>query len=110
MALARAPVTPNIFVRDLHKPSVDYASVAQEGPLVEPTTRPEAPSVTETPAAEPEAMEVDVGPPEADRGADWRVPILDRLTRGVLPTDRTEAQRLARRAKTYIVNNGELYK
>ena len=96
MASARAPVPPNIFARDLHKPSVDYASAAQEGPPNEPTMGPEAPSVTETPAAEPEAMEVDAGSLEANRGADWRVPLLDHLTRGVLLTDRTEAQRLAR--------------
>ena len=70
MASTRASVPPNIFARDLHKPSVDYASAAQEGPPVEPTTGPEAPSVTETSAAEPEAMEIDAGPPEADRGAD----------------------------------------
>ena len=57
---------PNIFARDLHKPLVDYASVAQEGPPVEPTTGPEAPSVTETPAAEPKAMEIDAEPPQAD--------------------------------------------
>ena len=66
MASARAPVPPNIFARDLHKPSVDYASVAQEGPPVKPTTGPEAPSLTETPVAEPEAMEIDAGPLEAD--------------------------------------------
>ena len=96
MASTRASVPPNIFARDLHKPSVDYASAAQEGPPVKPTTGPEAPSVTKTPAAEPEAMEVDAGSPEANRGADWWVPLLDHLTRGVLLTDRTEAQRLAR--------------
>ena len=96
MASARAPVPPNIFARDLHKPSVDYASATQEGPLVEPTIGPEDPSITETLVAEPEAMEIDAGPPEADRGADWRVPLLDRLTRGVLPVDRTEARWLAR--------------
>ena len=28
MASAWAPVPPNIFARDLHKPSVDYASAA----------------------------------------------------------------------------------
>ena len=96
MASARAPVPPNIFTRDLHKPSVDYASATQEGPPAEPPTGPEASSVTETPAAEPETMEVDAGPPEADRGADWRVPLLDHLTQGALPTDRAEAQWLAR--------------
>ena len=56
MASARALVPPNIFARDLHKPSVSYASAAEEGPPVEPTTGPEAPSITETSAAEPEAM------------------------------------------------------
>ena len=110
MASAWAPVPPNIFARDLHKPSVDYASATQEGPPAEPPTGPKAPSVTETPVAEPKTMEVDAGPPEADRGADWRVPLLDRLTQGVLPVNRAEAQRLARRAKTYVVSNGELYK
>ena len=71
MASARAPVPPNIFARDLHKPSVDYASATQEGPPTKPPIGPEAPSVTETPVAESEAMEVDAGPPEADRGVDW---------------------------------------
>ena len=42
MASARALVPPNIFARDLHKPSVSYASAAEEGPPVEPTTGPEA--------------------------------------------------------------------
>ena len=28
MASARASVPPNVFARDLHKPSMDYASVA----------------------------------------------------------------------------------
>ena len=96
MASARAPVPLNIFTRDLHKPSVSYTSVAEEGPLVEPTTGLEAPSTSETPAAEPEAMEIDAEPPETDQGTDWRVLLLDCLVRGVLPVDRTEAQRLAR--------------
>ena len=70
MASARALVPPNIFARDLHKPSVDYASAVEEGPLVEPTAGPEAPSVTETPAAEPEVMEINVEPPEDNQDTD----------------------------------------
>ena len=70
MALAWAPVPPNIFARDLHKPSIDYASAMKEGPQVEPTIGPEAPSVTDTPAAEPEAMEINAEPPEANQGMD----------------------------------------
>ena len=71
MVSARAPVPPNIFARDLHKPSIDYASAMKEGPQVEPTIGPEAPSVTETPSAEPEVMEVNTEPPEANQGMDW---------------------------------------
>ena len=70
MVSARASIPSNIFARDLHKPSVDYASATQEGPPAETHTGPEAPSVTETPAAEPEAMEIDAEPPQADQGAD----------------------------------------
>ena len=36
MASARALVPMNIFARDLHKPSIDYASAVEEGPAVEP--------------------------------------------------------------------------
>ncbi|XP_066324098.1 uncharacterized protein, partial [Miscanthus floridulus] len=110
MASARTPVPPNVFTRDLHKPSVDYALATEEGPSAEPTTGPEAPSATETSPAGPEAMAIDAEPPEADQGTDWRVPFLDRLVRGELPADRAEARRLARRAKTYVLCDGELYR
>ena len=55
-------------------------------------------------------MEVNTKPPEANQGTDWRVPFLDCLVRGELPADKTEAQWLARRAKTYVLSNGELYR
>jgi hypothetical protein len=47
----------------------------------------------------------------ADLEPDWHVPYLDRLTRGDLPLDKTEAQRIARRAKTFVIfgENKELY-
>ena len=100
----------NIFARDLHKPSIDYATAVEEGPPVKPTIGPEAPSITEAPTAEPEAMEINAEPPEADQDMDWRVPFLDCLVPRELLTDRTEARRLARRAKTYVLSNGELYR
>ena len=89
-------VPPNIITRDLHKPSIDYASAAEEGPPVEPNAGPEAPSVTETPAVEPEVMEINVEPIEANQGTDWQVLFLDCLVRGELPIDRTKARWLAR--------------
>ena len=45
-----------------------------------------------------------------DRLADWRTPYINYLIREVLPTDKMEAQRLARRAKSFVLIEGELYK
>jgi hypothetical protein len=42
--------------------------------------------------------------------SDWRVPLLAYLLDKVLPTDRTEAQRMYRHAKTFLAIDGELYK
>ena len=47
---------------------------------------------------------------EPDPLADWRTPYLNYLLREVLPTDKTEARWLARRAKSFVVIEGELYK
>ena len=63
MPSTRAPVPPNIFARDLHKPSIDYALAAEEGPPAEPTAGLNAPSIVETPSAKPEVMEVNTEPP-----------------------------------------------
>ncbi|XP_066347536.1 uncharacterized protein [Miscanthus floridulus] len=79
MASARAPVPPNIFARDLRKPSIDYTSAAEDGSPVKPVEGPEAPSAAETSAVEPEVMEIEAEPPEADQGMDWRAPLLDYL-------------------------------
>ena len=70
MASARAPVPPNVFARDLHKPSINHVSAAEEGPPVKPTAWLEAPSVAEAHSAEPEVMEVNPEPPEANQDAD----------------------------------------
>jgi len=47
---------------------------------------------------------------EPDPLADWRTPYLDYLLREALPTDKTEARWLARRAKSFIVIEGKLYR
>ncbi|XP_066384777.1 uncharacterized protein [Miscanthus floridulus] len=71
MASARAPVPPNIFARDLYKPSINYASAAEEGPLAKTTTGLDAPSATETLSTKPEVMKVSTEPPQNDKDADW---------------------------------------
>ncbi|XP_066316393.1 uncharacterized protein [Miscanthus floridulus] len=110
MVSARALVPPNIFARDLRKPSINYTPAVEDGSPVKPVEGPEAPSAAEAPAVEPEVMEIEAEPPEADQGTDWRTPLLDYLTRGELPADRTEARRLARQAKTYVLYDHELYR
>ena len=57
-------------------------------------------------ADEVEAMEVD----EAPTSQNWRTQYLDWMIRGVLPSNRAQAQRLARRAKSFFLIDDELYK
>ena len=47
---------------------------------------------------------------ESDPPDDWRTLYLDYLLHDVLPTDKTEARRLARRAKSFVLVEGGLYK
>ena len=70
----------------------------------------DAPSAAKTPSTKPEVMEVSAEPLQTDQDVDWRILFLDWLDRGELPSDRTEARRLARQAKTYVLCNDELYR
>jgi hypothetical protein len=49
----------------------------------------------------------DTGP---DSLPDWRIPYLDYLVLGVLPTDRTEARCLACHVKSFVLLDWKLYK
>ena len=55
---------------------------------------------------EAKAMEIDEAPPPRD----WRTQYLDWMIRGVLPSDRAQAWRIARRAKSFVLIDDELYK
>jgi hypothetical protein len=50
--------------------------------------------------------------PPANLEPDWRIPYLDHLTRGDLPSDKIEARRIARRAKSFVIfgDSRELYR
>ena len=52
----------------------------------------------EDPATEPDPLD------------DWRTLYLDYLLHDTLPTDKTKARRLARRAKSFVLVEGEFYK
>ena len=47
---------------------------------------------------------------EPDPLDDWRTLYIDYLLHDTLPATKTEAQRLARRAKSFVLVEGELYK
>ena len=51
-------------------------------------------------------MEID----ETPTSQDWRAQYLDWMIRGVLPSNRAQAWRLARRAKSFVLIDDELYK
>jgi hypothetical protein len=91
-ASSRSPVPHGVFASDQHQPSVQ-----EEG-----EKPPEEPG--------PEVMAIDE-PPEVNlEDPDWQFPILEWLVEGKLPSDQTEAQRIARQAKAFVLIDGELYK
>ena len=56
-------------------------------------------------------MELEEDPAtEPDPLVNYRTPYLNYLLRDTLPMDKTEARRLTRRAKSFILVEGELYK
>ena len=97
-----------VFASDQHKPSVRYegSQWANEGPC-DPTPGANQPMAPPG----PEVMELEEDPTtEPDPLDDWRTPYLGYLLRDTLRTDKTEARRLARHAKSFILVEGELYK
>jgi ribonuclease HI len=91
-ASTHSPVPHGVFVSDQHAPSVRIES---EKPPEE---------------SEPEVMAIDQQPVMNLEDPDWWFPILEWLVEGKLPSDQTEARRIARRAKVFVLINGELYK
>jgi hypothetical protein len=55
-----------------------------------------------------EAKAIDVEPAPSD--VDWRDKYIAWMDRGELPSDRSEARRIARMAKSFTLVGGELYK
>jgi ribonuclease HI len=91
-ASGRSSVPREVFASDQHTPSV---SAEGEKPPEE---------------AESEVVAIDQ-PPELNlKDLDWQFPILEWLVEGKLPTDQTEAWSIARRAKVFVLIDGELYK
>jgi hypothetical protein len=100
-------VPPDIFAKDLQQPSVDLGpDGGVDGTSLDPPPEAEAPSIGA------EAMQVEGSTPPSNLEPDWRVPYLDYLIRGDLPSDKIEARRIARRVKTFVIfgDSRELYR
>jgi hypothetical protein len=107
IASSRATVPPDVFARDLHQPSNDLGpDGGVDGPSLGPPPKAEAPSTRA------EAMQVEGSTPPSDPEPDWRIPYLDHLIRGDLPSNKIEDRRITRRAKTFVIfgDNRELYR
>ena len=101
-------VPTSVFASDQHKPSVRYegSERADDGP-----SNPASGADQQTALPGPDVMELEEDlATEPDPLDDWRMLYLDYLLRDMLPTDKTEARRLAHRAKSFVLVEGELYK
>jgi hypothetical protein len=118
----RITVPPNVFSRDVAQPSVNlepYPSSCEE-PSGAPSSPAGAEPMDEDPsneayvlsllegygANEAEAMDTEPAPSERD----WRDKYIAWMARGKLPSERSEAMRIARMAKSFALVDGELYK
>jgi len=106
MASEWATIPSDVFVSDLHKPSVDY----KEDGGSDHTSADPAPSSEVTTAPELEAMDIEPQVPTPDDLPDWRYPFLQRIVDRTLPLDQSKAWRLACHAKAFVLINGEMYK
>jgi hypothetical protein len=91
-ASSRSPVPHGVFASDQHAPSI--RTEGEKHPKEE----------------ELEVMAIDQLPEPNLEDPDWRFPILEWLVEGKLPSDQTEARRIARRAKAFVIIKGDLNK
>jgi hypothetical protein len=122
IALGRITVPPNVFTQDVAQPSVNLephpsncmgrsgapSNPAGAEPMDEdPSNEAYVLSILEGYGAdEAEAMDAEPAPSEVD----WRDKYIAWMDRGELPSDRSEARRIARIDKSFTLVDGELYK
>jgi hypothetical protein len=122
IASGRITVPPNVFARDITKPSVNLEPnpSSHEEPSGAPSSPTGAEPMDEDPSNEAyvlsllegygadEANAMDTEP--VPSVGDWRDKYIAWMDRGELFSDRSEAKRIARMAKSFALIDGELYK
>jgi hypothetical protein len=122
IASGRITIPLNVFMSDVTKPSVDlskttpspgepsgaHSNPADAKPMDEdPSNKAFVLSLLEGYGVdEAEAMEIDTAP----HTVDWRSQYLAWIDREELPSDQTDARRIARKAKSFTVVDSKLYK
>jgi len=107
-ASCQEPVPMGIFANDQHNPLVHYEGSEQGG---DGPSNPGSVADQSMAQSGPKVMELKEDPAmDPDPLVDWRTLYLDYLLHDTLPTDRTKARRLARRAKSFVLVEGKLYK
>jgi ribonuclease HI len=122
IASGRITVPPNVFSRDVAKPSVNLepTPLSQEEPSGAPSNPAAVEPMDEDPsneafvlsllegydADEAEAMDIELAP----HVEDWWAKYFAWMDQGELPLDRSEARCIVRMAKSFTDVNGELYK
>jgi hypothetical protein len=99
IASGRTIVPPNVFSRDIYQPSVNFDDAPEPD---ETSAQAEVPS-----AAEGEALRIEGERNGVAPNQNWQTPYLQYLLRGELPLDKTEARRLAQRARSFVLLGGE---
>jgi ribonuclease HI len=108
IASGRITIPPNVFAWDITQPSVNLEPCpsSREEPSGAPSSPIGAEPMDEDPSNEAEAMDTEPTPNEGD----WRGKYTAWMDRGELPSDRSEARRITRMAKSFSLVDGELYK
>ena len=115
LAARRDPSPSGVFINDLHEPSACVLKgLIQTHPDAKPAPGGSNPNAKPAlggsdPSASMTTSPADVAVLALNR-TNWRAPLLTYLLEEVLPPERTEAQWIARRAKTFIALGDELYK
>ena len=116
MAAERMPAPNGVFVNDLNVPSMREKQPATDSTKTEETGCTEktehAPSdlAPDQIPRGPNCLAMGQSDPSQVDNTDWRADLLAYLLHEVLLEERNAARRVARRAKTFAVIDGELYK
>ncbi|XP_034569841.1 uncharacterized protein [Setaria viridis] len=110
-ASGRKHVPDGMFISNQCKPSIRYkesGGVGDAPPVADSGADPgkvgNSPPVLDpgVDPSDPKVMEIDTNPAEGHDPSDWRAPYLDYLIHELLPTDKMEVRRIARRAKSFV--------